>query len=581
MGTWKLDPVREPGRMSSYWKKEWKIAGLIVLTGTLFNAGMSAGPILQGRILDLLLAGGKTAEILRPLGQFLLVIAAVQGLRFLKRYYVRVFANRTEATMRKMVYNHLIHRNLAALREEKTGDLMTKSISDVGACVEGMRKFTTEIFDTGVLMLSYFVTLLYHGVGLTLCACAFLPVAMVLAEKLKTLIFKYTRAYRAQLSAVSDLTYETVENALLYRLCSAEETNLRRYHQALEELEHKAVRANVLENSMQPIYNVIAMVGVIFIAYFGGKNVLAGTWSLGQFSAYLTIFSALAVKASKAAKLFNSVQKAQVSWKRLQPYLTEYQQDPPASRPQPRPISLKMDQMSFTYPGAERAVVEHISFEAESGQMVGVTGPVAGGKSTLALALLGLYPYGGSITLNGRELRSCPGDFISDAVAYMGHDSCLLSDTIARNITLGDDGDVLPVLRDVCFDRDLAAMPQGVETRVGSSGVRLSGGQQARLALARALYRGSSVLVLDDPFSAVDMTTERQILQNLKERYRDRLIVFVSHRVSQFALMDQVLLVEKGTAVWGSHPALLASSPTYREIFTMQKEVAQDAGNQH
>ncbi|MEG1367525.1 MAG: ABC transporter ATP-binding protein [Hydrogenoanaerobacterium sp.] len=572
----KVRAVKNPQKIISYWKKQWRVVVLIVLTGTVFNASMSFAPVLQGRIIDILLSGGRTAQILRPAAVFVLVVVAVQLLRFLKRYYVRVFANRTGASMRQNVYNKLIHQSAADIADEKTGDLMTKVVSDVDACVEGMRKFTTEIFDTGVLMLSYLITLLYYGAWLTFCACAFIPAAILLAEKLKTVIFKYTKAYRAQLSEVSQLSCENAENAILYRICSADKANLVRYNSALAVLKKKAVLANVLENSMQPVYNIIAMTGVFAIVLFGGKNVAAGLWTVGDFSAYLTIFSALAVKASKAAKLFNSMQKAQVSWQRIKPYLAEVKEESTSAAEPLQPATLCVKSMAFTYPAAEKPTVQRISFSAKSGELIGITGPVASGKSTIGLALLGLYPYSGSICFNTKELSSCTSAEISSYLTYAGHESSLLSDTIYNNISLGTGGDIMPVLRDVCFEEDLAKMPQGVQTPVGASGVRLSGGQQARLALARALYCKSPVLVLDDPFAAVDIKTEERIVSNLKQCCKNRIIILISHRIACFKDADKVLLVNDGSAVCSTHDELLKTSDIYRNIVAMQREASRN-----
>ncbi|MEG1428796.1 MAG: ABC transporter ATP-binding protein [Hydrogenoanaerobacterium sp.] len=568
--------MKNPQKIISYWKKQWRVVVLIVLTGTVFNASMSFAPVLQGRIIDILLSGGRTAQILRPAAVFVLVVVAVQLLRFLKRYYVRVFANRTGASMRQNVYNKLIHQSAADIADEKTGDLMTKVVSDVDACVEGMRKFTTEIFDTGVLMLSYLITLLYYGAWLTFCACAFIPAAMLLAEKLKTVIFKYTKAYRAQLSEVSQLSCENAENAILYRICSADKANLVRYNSALAVLKKKAVLANVLENSMQPVYNIIAMTGVFAIVLLGGKNVAAGLWTVGDFSAYLTIFSALAVKASKAAKLFNSMQKAQVSWQRIKPYLAEVKEESTSAAEPLQPATLCVKSMAFTYYAAEKPTVQRISFSAKSGELIGITGPVASGKSTIGLALLGLYPYSGSICFNTKELSSCTSAEISSYLTYAGHESSLLSDTIYNNISLGTGGDIMPVLRDVCFEEDLAKMPQGVQTPVGASGVRLSGGQQARLALARALYCKSPVLVLDDPFAAVDIKTEERIVSNLKQCCKNRIIILISHRIACFKDADKVLLVNDGSAVCSTHDELLKTSDIYRNIVAMQREASRN-----
>ncbi|MEG0115452.1 MAG: ABC transporter ATP-binding protein, partial [Hydrogenoanaerobacterium sp.] len=241
-----------------------------------------------------------------------------------------------------------------------------------------------------------------------------------------------------------------------------------------------------------------------------------------------------------------------------------------------QPATLCVKSMAFTYPAAEKPTVQRISFSAKSGELIGITGPVASGKSTIGLALLGLYPYSGSICFNTKELSSCTSAEISSYLTYAGHESSLLSDTIYNNISLGTGGDIMPVLRDVCFEEDLAKMPQGVQTPVGASGVRLSGGQQARLALARALYCKSPVLVLDDPFAAVDIKTEERIVSNLKQCCKNRIIILISHRIACFKDADKVLLVNDGSAVCSTHDELLKTSDIYRNIVAMQREASRN-----
>ena len=232
----------------------------------------------------------------------------------------------------------------------------------------------------------------------------------------------------------------------------------------------------------------------------------------------------------------------------------------------------KQEKVTLQVRNLSSGIIKRADFEVQSGDIVGITGPVASGKSTIGRLLQGLFPYEGSITINGTELANIESAAVSRYIVYMGHDSRLLSDTIYNNITLGEDGDVRQVLADVCFEQDLASMPEGFETLVGASGVRLSGGQQARLALARMLYNRSRILVLDDPFAAVDVATERQIIENLKNRYSDCAIILISHRIASFDQLTKVLFVYEGTTTFDSHDRLLADSEKYREIFTLQKE---------
>lgn len=323
---------------------------------------------------------------------------------------------------------------------------------------------------------------------------------------------------------------------------------------------------------MPPIYNVIAMLGVIMVIYLGGTKVINGAWTVGYFSAYLTMFAALAVKASKAAKLFNSVQISQISWQRIKPYLTEYKTKAVTQDIEKNHIYLVIEDLTFGYPEAKENVMQNISFTAQEGEIIGVTGSVASGKSTLGLSLLGLYPYMGSILIDGQELSDYSEYERSQMIAYLGHNPQLLSDTIYNNITLGQSMDITSVLQDVCFDTDLAAMPNGINTLVGSSGIRLSGGQQARIALARTLLHKNKIIILDDPFSAVDMKTEARIIENLKSNYKESLIILISHRLAIFNQIDRIVLLQSDeTMQYATHRQLMESSEIYANIYNLQR----------
>lgn len=567
-----LEPVKQPDRMASYWKREWKTIALVTITGMLFDGSMSYIPILQGQLVDAAVYTKPLSQVIRSAVMFLAAVAVIQIMRLLKRYYVRVFANKTSAAMRSMLYNNIIGRTLTELSKESAGDMMNKAVADVDLCVEGMRKVTTEVFDTGILMTGYLISMLYYDVKITLLSCIFLPLAMWIASRLKTVIVKYTKQARTQSSKVAQQTLSNIENALLYRIHGSDQTLCAQYEKELASLEEKSIRANVLENSMQPVYNAIAMLGVAQILYLGGGKVMNGTWTIGTFTAYLAIFSALAVKASKAAKLFNSYQKASVSWKRIKPYLGEYKEYQPAAKITAQKLELTVKNLSFSYPDSDKKLILDLSCHFHTGQIIGVTGPVASGKSTLGIALTGVYPYEGSISINQKELSSYTKEERSGAMSYMGHAPLLFSDTIYENITLGVPGDITKVLSDVCFDQDIAQMPDGIMTKVGSGGVRLSGGQQARIALARALYHPGRIVILDDPFSAVDMKTEAAIIASLKANYSDRLFLIISHRLAIFPDTDAVLfLKDSQNAVCDSHEHLIEASEEYRSIYELQK----------
>ncbi|MDR7855123.1 ABC transporter ATP-binding protein [Tissierella sp.] len=566
-----IKPMKEADKIISYWKNEKFLVALIVFFGLTFNGGTVLGPIYQGKLIDSILLGDEFSSLIILSIKFVMIIVSIQLMRYFKRLYIRRFANNTSGTMRLMIYNNIMNKSIIELDDENTGNLMTRAISDVELCVEGMRKFTTEVFDTGVLMLSYFISMLIYDVKITVMASVFIPIAMILAEKLKTIIYKYSIAFRTKSSEITGLTYETIENAVLYRVNGIEKQNREKYNLELEDLQDKSIKAHILENSMQPIYNVIAMIGVILVIYLGGNKVIDGSWTVGAFSTYMAIFTAMAIKASKAAKLFNSVQKSQVSWRRIKPYLGEYQTKDTTVNINKDRTSLLAENLSFSYPRNKDNIIENISFEAKQGEIIGVTGPIACGKSTLGISLLGQYPYIGSIKIDGKELESYSEYERSQMISYLGHKPQLLSDTIYNNITLGDHQNINSVLCDVCFNDDLSAMPEGELTLVGNNGIRLSGGQQARIALARTLLKKSKIIILDDPFSAVDMKTEEKIIENLRNNYKDSIIILISHRLAIFSKINKILLLHDNKKVdYGTHSELMERSKLYKSIYDLQ-----------
>lgn len=571
MSTLKIKLVKKPDKVISYWLKEKFVVVCIVLFGLLFNGTMILGPIYQGKLIDSIASGGSFLKILRLAVSFVLFILMTQIFRYIKRFYIRRFANSTSATMRLIIYNNIMNKNTGELKQVNTGDLMAKAISDVELCVEGMRKFTTEVFDTGVLMLSYLITLFVYDAKTTLLSVVFVPIAMILAEKLKSFIYKYSIAYRKKNSEVTGLTYEYIDHSMLYRVNGLDADRIGKYDRQLEDLQNKAVKADILENSMQPIYNVIAMAGILPVFYVGGMKVINSGWTVGAFSTYLTIFIAMAVKASKASKLFNSVQKSQVSWRRIKPYLTKHQTGETVEGFKLENVQLCVKNMSFHYDTVGDDILKNISFSANKGEIIGITGQIASGKSSLGIALTGLYPYLGSITVNGKELKDYSEDERCRFLSYLGHKPELFSDTIYNNITFGDRQDINAVLQDVCFDTDLKEMPEGENTIVGNGGIRLSGGQQQRIALARTLLHKKKIIILDDPFSAVDMATERMIIQNLRTHYKDCIIILISHRLAIFKDIDSILLIHGDKTVeYGTHEELMKNSALYADIYHLQ-----------
>ena len=571
----------QPDRVAWYFRAEWWSLLLVTVSGLIYNLGLLAGPWFEGQmtgcLIRILQGNGTFSDMLRLILWYVAVIAVVQGARYIKRFYVRRFANNVNRRMKGILYGNLVQKTRAELEEEGAGNVMTKAILDVDDCAEGMRKFTTEIFDTGVALLAYACMLLYYDWRLGLLCMLFPPISYVVAEKMKVLIQRTGAAFKAQSGILSAATLDRGTNAITYRVFGCEAQRQDAYEQNLTDYEKSAVRANIWGTMLPPVYKVISMAGVLFILFFGSKNVLGQgwkAWDVAAFTTFLACFTKLSTKSSSAAKLFNAVHKAQVSWKRIKPLMHAPQE--PAAAEAAKPDTLEVRHLSFAYSGG-RDIIHNLSFDAAPGQIIGITGPVACGKSTLGKTFLCEYPYFGDIRYGGKELSRMDPKKRAGIVGYLGHDPELFNDSIRNNILMGDDQlDPWAYLKDVCLDKEVAAMEDGIETLVGSSGVRLSGGQGQRLSLARTLSHKRPILILDDPFSALDRTTEAQIFSNLKALAADGIVLLISHRLYLFPETDQVIWMDGGRQTVGTHQELMDMVPEYAALFR-----AQEGGKQH
>ena len=575
----------QPDRVLSYFREEWKVLAVITVSGLIYNLGLLAGPWFEGKMTGCLvgiLNGNQfPADMLALVIGYVTAITMVQVSRYIKRFYVRRFANNVNRRMKEILYGSLVRKSRAELEEEGEGNVMTKAIIDVDDCVEGMRKFTTEIFDTGVALAGYVGMLLWYDWRLALLCLIFPPISYYTAEKMKKMVQRTGAAYKVQSGALSAATLDRVQNAVTYRVFGMEHGRQSAYEENLETYEKAAVKANIWSTAMPPVYRMISMTGVLFILYFGQKNVLGrgwSVWTIAAFTTFLSCFVKLSVKSSSAAKLFNAVHKAQVSWNRIKPLLTgDAAEEPHQTRSDVtrkdaldmHGIDLEVNGLSFRYPEG-REILHNVSFSAHTGQMIGITGSVACGKSTLGKAFLCEYPYEGQILVNGQNLCEMKQEEQTAAIGYLGHDPELFFDSVENNILLGESVDPMELLQKVCMKEEVEEMDEGIRTRIGNGGVRLSGGQAKRLAIARTLCHKKPLIVLDDPFSALDKKTEKQIFANLKKDAKDSLILLISHRLYLFPQMDQVIWMEDGHATVGTHEELLEQIPEYRKLYEAQ-----------
>ena len=257
---------------------------------------------------------------------------------------------------------------------------------------------------------------------LALLCLIFPPVSYICAELMKKPVQRAGAKYKKSAAALSAATLDRAKNAVTYRVYGCEDVQEEHYEEALTQYEKSAVRANVWQSALPPLYLAMSNLSVLFILWFGAKNVLGNgwqAWDIAAFTTFLSCFVKMSTKSSKAAKLFNAVQRAEVSWKRIRPMMKSPQELAPLAIPEAQTVQL--EGLSFAYEGGA-PVFENLSLTARPGDIIGVTGSVACGKSTLGRVFLCEAPYGGSLRVGGRELSEFTPREIAATVGYLGHD---------------------------------------------------------------------------------------------------------------------------------------------------------------
>ncbi len=578
------------------------------------NTAVVLPAVLLGRAIDAAKAWasgqGEGTSVLWAGLAYAGSMALYQGARLVKRWGLRVGNQRIMASMRADALRGVLFWPMDRLYSVPIGDLMARIIGDVEVVGRGVRELTTEAWDTVLFSLSLIAGMMAYDPGLTLLTLLPVPLGLLLALSMGRWVSERTVAAREASAALTSYLQERLVGLRVVRLFGRVEATVARVAELSSHLAEASLAIVRLRSSLQPVYRLLMLGGVVFLLWLGGERVATGAMSLGALIAYLDLYNRFVNRGHRIPQLFNSVQGGAAAYARLEPLLAPPldgpvswrstvriayvpgldEPGPPLPERPPHPVAISLRQVTFRYPGNERPVLRRISLDIPAGGFVAVTGPVGCGKSALARVLLGLYPLEeGQVLLDG----VVPLDALSPAeraawIGYLPQTPFLFSGTVRENILFTFpaqgpqcDAELDRWLRLAALETDLQTFPKGLDTEIGERGLRVSGGQRQRIALARAFASRPALLVLDDPFSAVDLDTEAQIIAGLREAFgpaapleQRATVVFFSHRLGAFPLADQVVVLDRGRIVeQGAHEALLAAGGLYARIYRAQQQI--------
>ncbi len=517
--------LREFRTLLPYVRRYWPqyLAGLFFLL--LADAGQLYLPQLVRRAVDLIASGsfslrGLTAPVLLMVGTAGLIALG----RFFWRYFINGSSRRIENGLRERLFTHLQSLSSTFYGRSKTGDLMAHMTNDMNAIRMATGMAFVSFVDGFFMTLAILVVLLVQNARLTLLSISPLPVLTVGVILFGRIVGEKFRQVQEGFSAMSDLAQESIAGIRVLKIFVQEKAFGRRFADKNREYSERNLSLAKTFGFFFPAVGFLAGLTSLIFLLLGGRAVMEGSLSPGMFTAFFAYLQMLIWPMLGAGFTVNMLQRAGASLGRINKILA---QQPDISSPPPGQArrgpdrgKVQFQNLSFTYPGADKPVLQEVNLEIPAGTVVGVLGRTGSGKSTLVNLLPRLLdPPPGSVLVGGHDVREYELSGLRSAIRVVPQDTFLFSASIRENIAFGAaDGDT-PDLEEAAsistIQRDLGNFPQGWETVVGERGVTLSGGQKQRVALSRALAGRAAIYILDDAMSSVDTKTEEAILGRL------------------------------------------------------------------
>jgi ATP-binding cassette, subfamily B, multidrug efflux pump len=577
-------------RLLPYFKGHGWVLGVGFFWLLVQNIGYTLMPASMKGILDEI-QGENNFEVILSHGVWVLVLMVVAGYgMYAMRKKIITLSRDVEYDLRKDLFKKMGALDFSFYARHKTGDLISRCTNDLEhvrtLLGPGIMYIPNSICRL-VLFAPVLVALDGTMTAMVMGQMFFLvTMIMILMPRLKPL---HSRL-QAQVGAINDRVWETLTGINTIQLYTREEVEKKRFESLNEEYIRRHMHVERYNAFLWPFFISIFTLSEVILLGWGGRQVILEEMTLGELLQFKVMVAVLAFPVLSLGWVMSIMQQGISAMERVALIMDEPLAMAPEGKEwleipnQSEGLSFCLKGLRYSYPDQEREVLSSIDLETRPGEVVGITGPVGSGKTTLMHLLQGvLKPEPGQLYINGIDVIEIRPKELYDAMAVVPQDAFLFSRPLEDNIALSElpgegalsenqKGRVEASSKEAQLHGDVLNFPKVYEEWVGERGVTLSGGQKQRATLARALFKGRSLLMIDDGLSAVDAETEEKILDVIRERSRNQAVVIVSHRISAIRHADRILVLEGGrVSEEGSHEVLMSGNGLYRQLADLQQ----------
>ncbi|MCE1180932.1 MAG: lipid A export permease/ATP-binding protein MsbA [Rhodocyclales bacterium] len=566
-------------RLLQYVRPYWKAVSLSLLATMLLAA---TDPLFPAVLKPLLDKGFKPEGAFAPPILIPLVIVGVFALRgifgFLSSYGFSWVSNRVITDIREEMYKKMVHLPIGYFQTNSSNVPLTKITYDVNGIASASTSVIVTVLKDGLSVIGLFAWLLWLNWQLTLICIVLIPAIAVVMRTFSGRLRAASRNAQVSISNMVQVLQETAHCNRVIKVFGGEGHEFQRFAKTNNDVRSQNLRQAVAAAATSPVVHFIASVAVAVVVYVAVLQSSKGEATVGSFVSFITALLMLLSPLRHLADVNAPLQRGLAAAESVFQLLDE------PDEPDNGKISLEtikgelcFEDVSFSYPGADRLALDGVSITLQAGKKIALVGQSGGGKSTLAALVPRFYtPNSGRILLDGHDLQDLTLHSLRNKIAYVSQDILLFNDTVAANIAYGDMRnapieDIEAAARAANALDFIKAMPEGFATTIGENGNRLSGGQRQRIAIARAILKNAPILILDEATSALDNESERLVQEALERLMEGRSTLVIAHRLSTIESADQIVVMSSGRVMEvGQHAELLASNGMYAQLHRLQ-----------
>ena len=512
-------------------------------------------------------------------------VAAVAGIAvvgaissYVEKYLTTSVSQWVTHDLRRTLYNHIQRLSLAEYDKTQTGDLISRVTSDINAVQDFINSALLGIIVNVLTLVGMAGVMLYINWRFTLIALSIAPALFAVVYYLTRRIKKASREVRKKESELVSIVQEVLTSVRVVKAFAREDFEVTRFEsQSLENVE-TALEARSIKAKLSPIVDVMVAAGTCLVLAYGARLALSGQISAGVLIVFLLYLGKMYKPMRDLSKSTDTVSKAIVGYERIEEVLEieARVRDLPGARKAPRfKGKIEFDHVNFAYDD-KIPVLKDMSFEIETGQVAAIVGPSGVGKTTIISLIPRLYdPQSGTIKIDGVDIRRYKLKSLREQISFVLQETLLFHTSVWENIAYGkpdaSPDQIIRAAKEANAHEFIVQLSEGYGTMVGERGVTLSGGQRQRIAIARAIVRNTPILVLDEPTTGLDSSSEQAVIEALERLMKGKTCIVVAHHLSTIRHADVIFVVKESELVEkGTHDQLLAAGGLYAELYKTQ-----------